>query len=344
MVESNFEQGRGTDARSVDTSPLHGPVVCLGEVMAQVVPSAAGQLENGAVFTIGAAGAESNVAVSLARLKTPAAFAGLVGDDPLGRRIIAQLAAVGVDTRLLSSVPGGRTGLFLKDPSPTGSQVYYYRDGSAATGMSPGHLDDIFAIDPRWLHISGVTVAISPSCAEMADQALDRAVEAGIQNSFDVNFRPSLWPNTRAAAVRLAATAQRAGVVLVGLDEAAALWGVATAEDVRGILTRPGIVVVKNGAVTATAFIGNSRICVPALPIDVREPVGAGDAFAAGWIHGILAGLDDTAALRLGHLTAAVALRSLDDHGELLDPPAVLETRAATGVDWAPTNLSAREA
>ena len=145
--------------------------------------------------------------------------------------------------------------------------------------------------------------------------------------SFDVNHRPALWTDGQAAPT-LHRIASAADVVLVGLDEAGDLWGCATPEAVRDLLPDPARLIVKDGATAAHAFVrggdGTDRtVVVPALRADVVEVVGAGDAFAAGYLAGLLAaegtpaessGLDDERrALRLGHALAACTLQSVLD-------------------------------
>ncbi len=302
--------------------------------MAQVVPSDGRRLDAAKTYAITPAGAESNVAISLARMGTNAQWAGYVGDDPIGTRITREIEARGVGVSLVHVVKGGKTGVFMKDPIAGGSDVYYYRSGAAAEAMDAAYADQVLASRPRWIHLTGVTPSLSSNCADMVQALLSGADRAGIPVSFDVNYRPILWPDRAEAAKAIRSVAAQADVVFVGLDEAHALWGVDSADEVRALLPEPTRLVVKDGAVEGITFRGTERIVVPALRVEVVEPVGAGDAFAAGWIHAFLAGLNDAACLRLGHLMAGIALRSRSDTGELSATPAELERRAREGADW----------
>ena len=125
--------------------------------------------------------------------------------------------------------------------------------------------------------------------------------------------------------------------MFVGLDEAAALWGAAVREpaDVRALLPSPRIVVVKDAARGATAFHGGAATHVPALRVDVVEPVGAGDAFAAGFLAELLNGGDAVRCLRSGHLTAASALTVTGDHGPLCDAATRERLLTADEAAWA---------
>jgi 2-dehydro-3-deoxygluconokinase len=310
-------------------------VVCFGETMAQLVPDDGLPLNTAATFTVRTAGAESNVAQTLAQLGIPVSWVSRLGEDALGQRITRDLAATGVDVSAVRFLPGRRTGLFLKDPGPHGSTVTYYRAGSAASTMSPADVDTALAFHPAVLHLSGVTPALSDSCAAAIRYALTACRAQGIHTSFDVNYRPALWPSPAVAANQLLDLANAADTVFVGLDEAEALWDLASATEVRRLIGQPSTLVVKDGARAAVSFgRADEPVVVPALPIAVREPVGAGDAFASGWLYGRLHDLPCTARLRLGHLMAGAALTSLGDHFTIPDTPERL-LAVACASSWA---------
>jgi 2-dehydro-3-deoxygluconokinase len=297
-------------------------VLCLGESMIVLAPAAAGPLRHAVELHAGVAGAESNVAVALARLGARAAWYGKVGDDPLGLRVLDVLDASGVDRSGVQTDPDRPTGVYFKDPGPDGTRVHYYRRGSAASTMGPGHLAGISP--PRILHLSGITPALSASCAALVDELLvDRAL-APAQVSFDVNYRPALWPVAEAGPA-LARLADAADLAFVGLDEAATLWGAKTADEVRDLVPNAGVLVVKDGGNGVTAYEGGRRAYAPAEPVDVVEPVGAGDAFAAGFLYGRLHDASLEACMRLGHRLAAGALQTV---GDLAPPPPSETVRA----------------
>ncbi len=153
--------------------------------------------------------------------------------------------------------------------------------------------------------------------------------------SFDVNYRPALWDEPPGDLLRELAAA--ADIVFVGLDEASALWGATVhgPADVRDLLPDPRIVVVKDAAVGATAFHPGGATHVPSLRVEVVEPVGAGDAFAAGFLAALLGGGDAVRCLRSGHLTAASALTVAGDHGPLPDLATRERLLAADEMAWA---------
>ncbi|WP_343245949.1 sugar kinase [Streptomyces sp. SID5785] len=292
-------------------------MICVGETMAQVTPADGADLEHSRTARLAVAGAESTVAQYLADLGHRTAWLSRVGDDPFGRRVRASVAARGVDVTGVRTDPSAPTGVYFKDPggpASPGTRVHYYRAGSAASRMTPADAEAVDLTGVRLLHLTGITPALSPGCAGLVTALAERARAAGALVSFDVNHRPALWSSREDAADVLLASARRADVVLVGRDEAEALWGTATAEDVRALLGGPGVLVVKDGAVGASEFTGAEREFVPAPAVEVVESVGAGDAFAAGWLGGLLRGLPAAGRLALGHRLAGRTLRSLEDY------------------------------
>ncbi|GHI94553.1 sugar kinase [Streptomyces olivaceus] len=295
-------------------------VVCVGETMAVLGPSDDRPLAEQESVRLGTGGAESNVACALAGLGHRAAWLSRLGDDPFGRRIRAELAARGVDVDAVQTDPDRPTGVYFKDPGRAGTRTHYYRRGSAAAGMGPELARLPLLRRARLVHLSGITAALSESCGLLLDALLlDRhpGAEGGAAGpvvSFDVNHRPALWRDGPArAADRLLALARAADLVFVGRDEAEALWGTKHADDAAALLAPAPVVVVKDAEYGATAYVRGTRTFVPSLPTKVVEPVGAGDAFAAGYLSGFLDGRDERARLRLGHLAAGAALRTVDD-------------------------------
>jgi 2-dehydro-3-deoxygluconokinase len=272
-------------------------VVCVGESMALVTPDPPAPLASGGALRLDVAGAESTVASYLAQLGISAAWVSRVGADPFGELLLSTIGKWGVDISAVAVDPGAPTGVFFKDPGAN-TRVHYYRTGSAASRLGPESPVPRAALT----HLSGITPALSASCAALVDRLL-----SGRRCSFDVNYRPGLWPVDRAAPVLLE-LARRAEIVFVGLDEAQTLWGSSSADDVRSLLPLPSTLVVKDGAIGATSFHPGGADFVATPPVEVVEPVGAGDAFAAGYLAGLLRGLSEGHRLALGHRVAAAAL------------------------------------
>ncbi|ALX66098.1 PfkB family carbohydrate kinase [Microbacterium sp. XT11] len=284
-------------------------LIALGETMALVTPRDATPLADAVDVRLSIGGAESNVAAHAAALGRRTAWAGALGDDVLGHRVHRTISAQGVDTRWVRFDPDAPTGVYFKDP---GRGVLYYRAGSAASRMTPESIADVPLEQARIVHISGITPALSAGCARLIDGVIARVAAGDAQLSFDVNHRAALWSASDAGPV-LRGLADRADIAFVGLDEAQTLWGTATPDDVRALLPHAGRLVVKDGDVGATEYSADGTVFAPAIPTDVVEAVGAGDAFAAGYLAGLLAGDAPAERLQGGHRRAHLVLQSTGD-------------------------------
>jgi 2-dehydro-3-deoxygluconokinase len=307
-------------------------VLCLGETMALFVPAEPGPPDEVVTWTRTVGGAESNVASHLAVLGSRAAWVSAVGDDAFGRAVTSAVASFGVDVSGVVVDPVRPTGLYIKESDASGSPVRYYRAGSAASGLGPALLDRLPLEDVRVVHTSGITPALSDTCLDLM-RALFTAPRT-FTLSFDLNWRPRLWADRDPAVLReLAALAD---IVFVGADEAGLMWGVEDPAAVREFLSGARTLVVKQGAAGATVFDGSAEpVYQPALAVDVVEPVGAGDAFAAGFLFGTLSGWSPRRRLRCGHLRAASSLLTHHDVGPSLAPEFVSAMLDASADEWA---------
>ena len=297
-------------------------LLAVGETMVVVTPTTPAPLSKAAAYVLRPGGAESNVAIHLARLGHRVAWFSAVGDDPFGAIIVDHMARIGVDTSHVVTVPGASTGIYFKHVADGLSRMFYYRAGSAASTLGPWAAPRIAAVPARVIHLTGITPALSDSCADLIRELMATRTRQSLV-SFDVNFRPALWPAGDAAPV-LRELASRADVVFAGLDEARDLWGATEPADVRRILPRPRTVVVKDAVNGATEFgpadseaEGNWYEPTPAAT--VVEAIGAGDAFAAGWLSGMLRGFGPPARLALGHRVAAQVLGTTADDVDFPD-------------------------
>ncbi|MFI9205382.1 sugar kinase [Streptomyces sp. NPDC053048] len=316
-------------------------VVCLGESLVAFRPSTAGPLAGVPSFTRGIGGAESNTACALAAWGHRVRWIGRVGADGFGTHLLRTIASHGVDTSLAQRDPDRPTGVYFRtageraptdgrDGVPTPyAEVAYYRAGSAASAMAP----DVIAREAAWsgrvLHLSGITAALSAGCLALLRRLTEHAPGRPLV-SFDVNYRAQLWRNAPKGPDVLAELARRCDLVLVGEDEAEAAWGLRGADAVRDALPEPAVLVVKRGAEGAVAYTGGEAVAVRAPAVDVVAPVGAGDAFAAGFLSATLRGLPPAARLRHGHLAAAAALTVAGDLGA---PPTRAYADALAGLD-----------
>lgn len=313
-------------------------VLCIGESMVLFVPAEAGPPHEVRMWKRTIGGAESNVACHLPALGVPSGWVSAVGDDPFGRALLDEVAATGVDVSSCYVDPTRPTGLYIKESGAEGSPVRYYRTGSAASGMGPELLDSLDFDGVRVIHLSGITPALSDSCLALVRAVLAKP-RAGARVSFDLNFRPALWTGRDHSV--LTEFAGACDILLAGDDEALAVWGTADPAELRRLLPGPETLVLKQGARGVTLIEGDAApVFVPAMRVDVVEPVGAGDAFAAGFLAATLRDADPRTRLRGGHLQAAATLRTHDDVGEPLPAAVVAKLLDADDEVWANARLS----
>lgn len=299
-------------------------VVALGESMVTFLPTRPGRLADVPSFDRGIGGAESNVVCALAAAGHTTRWVSRVGADGFGDHLVETIARYGVDTSAVGRDPHRPTGIYFRtadDRDTDAHEVVYYRAGSAASAMSPASVDESALTSGRVLHLSGITPALSADCLDLVRHLCARRPGRAPLVSFDVNHRPGLWKDAAAGPDVLLDLARGADLVFVGEDEAAAAWGVTGGPDaVRAALPEPATLVVKQGSRGATVYRhGEDAVCQAALTVDVVAPVGAGDAFAAGFLSATLRGLPAAHRLRHGHLMAAAALTV---PGDLATPPA----------------------
>jgi 2-dehydro-3-deoxygluconokinase len=289
-------------------------VVTLGETMGLFTAATPGSLSHVDHFRLGIGGAESNVAIGLARLGTPATWIGRIGDDEIGALVRREIQAEGVEAIAIVD-PGAATGLMVKSRrTPDHSRVTYYRAASAGSRLAPGDATADVIASADLLHVTGITPALSASASAAIDIAIDIAREAGVPVSFDVNHRHALWNAERAAPV-YRAIAARATVLFAGLEEAALLVaGDSAAELARGLAALgPNQVVVKLGGDGCHALIDGDAIDVAAIPVAPVDTVGAGDAFVAGYLAELLAGSNPAARLSTAVRAGAFACLGAGD-------------------------------
>jgi 2-dehydro-3-deoxygluconokinase len=324
--------------------PARIEVVTLGECLASLVATTSGPLAEATSFERYIAGAEANVAVGLARLGHSVAYIGRVGPDGFGTAIHRRLRGEGVDVDHLTIDPDAPTGVMFRERRALGAAaVVYHRAGSAGSRLSTDDVDraagDGVFDGARWLHLTGITPALSPTASAAAIRARDLARDAGLQVSLDVNLRRRLWSDVEAAPV-LRELATGVDVVLGSPDELAVIVDADPATDPADLIAAvatigPSTVVAKLGAHGALGLEpGGSAVHVTGLPVaHVVDPVGAGDAFCAGFIAGRLDGVDLETALRMGNACGALAVAAAGDQAGLPDRPELARLLAGEGAD-----------
>ena len=297
-------------------------VVTFGEAMLLLVADRPGPIEDAAMYYKRTAGAETNVAIGLARLGLRVGWASRLGTDSMGRYLLATMQSEGIDCARVVCDPAQRTGFQFKGRVTDGSDppVEYHRKDSAASRMGPADVDPEWLQSARHLHATGVFAALSDSSLEAARKSIDLMRAAGRTVSFDPNLRPTLWSSPERMRQEINALAFRANWVLPGIDEGRFLTGEQSPEAIARFYLERGaqLVVVKLGGEGAyfEGASGGEPLSgyTPAFPVaSVIDTVGAGDGFAVGVISALLEGAGIAVAVRRGAWIGARAVQVLGD-------------------------------
>lgn len=297
-------------------------VLTFGETMAVLRAEEPGPLRLARSLRLSLAGAESTVAIGLARLGHAVRWAGRVGADEFGDLVLDRLRAEGVDVSSVRRDDGAPTGLLVREQRTADlARVHYYRAGSAGSRLAIDDLRPALDDGTRVLLLSGITPALSDTAREATLEAARHAADRDWTVCLDVNYRSRLWSAEGAADI-LGPLADLATIV-VGDEAELALVGGVEALVARG--TRE--VVVKQGDKGAELIIDGATWSVPARPVTVVDVVGAGDAFVAGYLSGLLDGIEPAARLARASTVAAFAVSCVGDweglptRAELTQPP-----------------------
>lgn len=284
-------------------------VVTVGEAMIRLSVRGGQTLETAPQYDVHIGGAESNVAVACARMGKRVAWMSRVADDVFGARILGELRRHGVNVDAAIIEPRSRTGVYYAEigDDPRGVAVTYDRANSAATKMSAHNTDFSILQDAAVLQVSGITPAISDSSAEMTTELLARARAFGCRIVFDVNFRARLWSTERARTV-LTPMCAAADVVVCTREDARDVFGVQSQDDPAGALATALAVrqvVLTDGATGVHWHDDGSSGFASSIPTSTVDRIGAGDAFCAGVVIGVVDG-DLVSGVRTGQAMASL--------------------------------------
>jgi 2-dehydro-3-deoxygluconokinase len=294
-------------------------VTTIGEAMLRLSVPAGHRLEMATHMDVHPAGTEANMVVALSQLGRRCAWVGGLPESSLGRLVANRLRLAAVDLEGVVWCKEGRLGTYFIEFAvpPRPIQVIYDRVNSCASQLQPEQVKWDYLLNTRLLHLTGITPAISKSCHNVVAEAITRAKEAGVAVSFDINYRQKLWSESEARETLLPLI-QNVDLLLCGQTDATRLFGcLGTPQEIVENLaeqSRAKRVVVTLSDEGAIAWDGAQFYREVARPVQVIDRIGAGDALAAGVIHGWLAG-DLARGLRYGVTLAALVLTQ---HGDML--------------------------
>ncbi len=279
------------------------------------------------LYLQGYGGDTSNTAIAAARQGVRTGYITAVGEDAAGNSFLELWHRENVDTSTVLRSGKHPTAVYFVTHDLNGHHFLYYRNGSAASFYRPADLPEAAIAAARMFYASGISQAISASAADAVFAAIDIVRRNGGKIAYDTNYRPRLWPASRAAAVTHAAIAQ-ADYAFPGLEDAAALTGLSEPQAMLDFYLRlgPKVVVLKMGAHGAYVATPENRVLVPPHKVNVLDATGAGDTFCGAFLARILAGDEPEPAARYASVAAALACTG---YGAVAPIPTAAEVLAA---------------
>jgi 2-dehydro-3-deoxygluconokinase len=294
-------------------------VTTFGETMLRLSVPAGERVQDTDTLRVHVGGAESNVASALARLGRRSAWLGSLPDTMLGQRAANELRQAGVNLDGVVWNANARMGLYVVEfaAPPRPIQVTYDRAHSAAAQMTRAQVNWEMLLDTRALHLTGITPPLSQNCLDLVQEATARAHAAHVPVSFDINYRAKLWTTEHAARV-LRELIQHVTLLFCSRADAQRVfgWNGAPEELAQQLFaaSHAQCVTLTLGAEGVLAYDGKNTMRASAVPTHILDRLGAGDALAAGVLHGWLNG-DLAQGLRYGTMMAALAL---SQHGDMV--------------------------
>lgn len=289
-------------------------VVTIGESMVLFTPQSS--LKYSQNFSRSIGGAESNVAIGLSRLGHDVGWISKVGNDEFGKAITSFIRGEGVNVDNLFIDDEANTGIYFKEILRGNNvNVQYYRKNSAASKMEPSNLNEGYIAKATYLHITGITPALSESCYQTILEAINIAKNNHVTVVFDPNLRKKLWDEKKAKEV-LTEIALQSDIFLPGVNEAAFLMNKENPKEIIEYFRNQAIplTILKHGKHGSYYSTEDDVVHVPGEKVaDVVDPVGAGDAFTAGLLSGLLDNLSIHDAVSRGNLLGAFAVQTLGD-------------------------------
>ncbi|MCR8657974.1 sugar kinase [Paenibacillus endoradicis] len=289
-------------------------IITFGETMALFMPDQNHSIERAEKLQQGFGGAESNVAIGLARLGVDVGWFSKLGEDPFAARIVKTIRGEGVDVSRVTYTDQASTGMMLRELVCGKVAVHYFRKHSAASIITVDDLDEEYIGSAQILHITGITPALSQSCKQTIFRAVEIAKQAGVKVSFDPNLRLKLWTIEEAREIILP-LAEQADYFLPGWDELKLLYNTADAAVIdKKLHDLNAVSIVKGKGDSNVIYENGQEVHVPFYPAEqVVDTVGAGDAFCAGFLAGIAKGLSPLEAVRIASVTGSIVVQT---HGD----------------------------
>ncbi len=263
-------------------------------------------------YAFGFGGDTSNAAIAAARMGARVGYLTHVGDDVFGDALRSLWHDEGVDVQGVNVIAGATTGIYFVNHTALGHQFSYRRAKSAASQMSPASIDLGKIKSAKWLHASSISQAISASACDTVMEAISIAKASGTQVSYDLNYRPALWPAARARAMVMA-TLAHCDLFLPSVDEMMTLTGLTGEGEIIAWAHAMGAknVALKLGARGALISDGATTTQIPPFAVTPLDATGAGDCFAGSLLAQMAAGDTLAQAARAACVAAALSTHGI---------------------------------
>jgi 2-dehydro-3-deoxygluconokinase len=290
-------------------------IITLGETMVCFTPDADAPLRYIRDYKARIAGAESNLAIGIEKLGHTAVWISKLGKDEFGQYVCNMVRAEGVNTSGVTFDESHATGIMFKETSQGETKVYYYRENSAASTLTPEDIDASLFEKAKILHLTGITPILSKSCMETVLYAFELAEKNNMKISFDPNIRKKLW-KSQDYTKPILDFCLRSHIVLLGLDEAKVLLNSEDTDQIINYFFENGkaeYIAIKDGARGAFVADRKNKIFIPPYPCKCIDPIGAGDAFNAAFLVGILENSNIEICGKMGGIAGALATETQGD-------------------------------
>lgn len=294
-------------------------IITIGEPMVVWIPQQTGEFNKVKTFQKGLAGAELNVAVGVKRLEHDVCYISKLGNDVYGKYILEEMKKEEIDTSAIIFDSDHLTGSYFKTKVTKGNpEVFYLRKNSAASFLNENDLSEHFFEKGKILHLTGIAAGISKDCLNACKKAKEIAKKHGMAISFDPNIRLALWNSQEEMKNILNDLAKDCDFFFPGIEEGKILSGKDTCEEIADFYLKTGVknVIIKDGGNGAIYKCRGGKLeKIKGFQVDrIVDTVGAGDAFAAGVLTGILEGLTMQESIRRGNAMGAIMVTETGDN------------------------------
>lgn len=308
-------------------------LVTVGEVLLRLAVPSPARFETARTLDVQFGGAEANVAAACARLGLRTAWISALPENAWADRVRREMAGHGIDCGYVHTFPGTRLGVYFIEygVAPRPAKVVYDRRGSAFSRLTPAAVDWEPIRNARLVHVTGITPALGPNARRIAERVFEEASAV----SFDVNYRAALWSANDARRFAESVLA-RARYIFLGRSEAETVFGLNDApESILDALARSApqaTIAILQGSDGSTV-LDDGHIWRPTIrhSVQVVDPIGAGDAYAAGYLWARLSGRGAQEAVNIATTVATLKCSTWGDIA--LISPRDVEDALAGGPD-----------